>query len=91
MLIFQFSLNYFDTLNIIFFQLFNYYASTNNHVVLFSYDLMFTTMFFFIFQRLLRNSGYHYPLSLQPTLPTEYLMCVLIFSIPTDRRWILQF
>lgn len=83
---FQFLLNYFDTLNISFLFVFFsvvYFIMFQLTITWFClrYDFMFTKMFLFC-QRLLRNSSYVSPLSLQPTLPTEYLMCVLVFPIP---------
>lgn len=92
---FQFLLNYFDTLNISFLFVFFsvvYFIMFQLTITWFClrYDFMFTKMCLFC-QRLLRNSSCVSPLSLQPTLPTEYLMCVLVLPIPTYRRWILQF
>lgn len=79
---FQVLLNYFDTLNISFLFVFFsvvYFIMFQLTITWFClrYDFMFTKMFLFC-QRLLRNSSYVSPLSLQPTLPTEYLMCVLV-------------
>lgn len=69
-------------LNIRFFVCSIFHVSTNNHVVLFIYEFLFTKMCFVYSQRLLRCHSNFFPLSSKPesALPTISHACLLLFS-----------